>query len=168
MQVIDHDQQRRPLGGDGQQRQGRRSDQIPISRCPDVPPAKGSVQRLRLDGWDPGEAFPHRGEQLQQGRVAQRGLRLHPPSPQVGKPLGQFGGGAQQRGLPDAGLALHHQGAGHAAAGRVHQRPDAIELVDAADHPGRSPTRIFEGFPRRERPRRDATVWPGDGVMRRF
>jgi hypothetical protein len=168
VQVIDHHQQRRRLGGDRQQRQGRGGDQVPIPRRRASPPAKGRCQRLGLDGWDLGQALPHRSEHLQQGRVPQGSLRLHPPTPQADKPVSQLLRGAEQRGLPDAGLTLYHRRAGHPAARCIHQRLDAAKLLPAAHHPGRSPFRIFKGFPRRERLGRDATVWPGDGVMRRF
>ena len=90
--------------------------------------------------------------------MPQGSLRLHPPSPQTDKPVSQLLRGAEQRGLPDAGLTLHPHRAGHPAAGCIHQRPNAAKLLPAAHHPGHSPTRIFKGFPRRERLRRDATV----------
>ena len=70
--------------------------------------------------------------------MAQRGLRLHPPRPQADEPVGQLLGRGQQRRLADAGLTLDHQGAGHPAAGRLQQLPDAAQLLGAAHQPAQT------------------------------
>jgi hypothetical protein len=121
LQVVDQHQHRCPLGCGGQQRQGGGGDQIAVPGRPGRPPAQRRRQGLGLGRRQVDQPFAHRTEQLQQGRVAQGGFRLHPPGPEAGEPAGQLLGRLQQGRLADAGLARDHQRARHPAAGRLQQ-----------------------------------------------
>ena len=113
LRVVDHDEERLLLSD------GRKEAQ---QRCPDGEPvALGSwsecqaAQDGRLMLGDVLEVVDDRSAQIQQARELELRLGLEPRRLHDDHRLRQVGGVAQQRGLPDAGLAGEHE---HAASPR--------------------------------------------------